>query len=72
MLVSAAMATPKLVAPDLVTLANLHAALDSMLEVEALIDGMKLPPAGVPAKPRLAAHANEMRTLLTQLLSPAR
>lgn len=66
------MATPKSVAPDLVTLANLHAALDSMLEVEALIDAMRLPVAGVPAKPRLAALATEMRTLLTQLLSPAR
>ena len=66
------MATPKAAAPDLVTLANLHAALDSVLEVEVLIERMKLPPAGVPAKPRLAALAGEMRALLTQLLSPAR
>jgi len=60
------MATSK--APDLVTLANLHAALDSVLEIESLLERTQFPPRAIPAAPRLNALANEMRTLLVELL----
>lgn len=56
--------------PDVVTLASLHAALDSVFEIESLIGsvpGGQL--AAIPTR-RLRALASEMRELLRGLLTP--
>lgn len=58
--------------PDLVTLANLHAALDSVLEIEVLLEHTTFPQRSIPAGPRLTALASEMRTVLVELLAQRR
>jgi hypothetical protein len=66
------MATRNSPVPDFVTLASLHAALDSVLEIEALLSQIHMPERPVPPARRLTALATEMRELLTNLLSPKR
>jgi hypothetical protein len=65
------MATEKPPPPDLVTLASLHAVLDSVLEIEALIDSTRFPQRAVPPARRLRSLTAEMRELLRDLLKPA-
>ena len=57
-------------APDLVTLASLHAALDGIVEIEALFTQIHVPPSELTAARRVQNLANEMRTLLVALLQP--
>lgn len=54
--------------PDLVTLASLHAALDGVLEIEALFAQIHLPLRRLSAGQRLHTLAGELRTLLVELL----
>jgi hypothetical protein len=63
------MATHKSPDLDFVTLASLHAALDSVLELETLLSQIHMPERPVPPARRLGALATEMRELLTNLLS---
>jgi hypothetical protein len=66
------MATAKLPPADFTTLANLHAALDSVVEIEALIETMRFSErATLPAR-RLRSLTVEMRELLRDLLQPPR
>jgi hypothetical protein len=62
------MAIPRAHAPDLVTLASLHAALDGIVEIEALFAQIQLPLHTVSSARRLATLATEMRALLVDLL----
>ena len=55
-------------APNLVTLASLHAALDSILDIEALFSQIHLPVRAATVEKRLNALASEMRKLLVDLL----
>jgi hypothetical protein len=58
--------------PDLVTLAALHAALDGVVEVEALLSQVNLPISTHPRASRAGALAAELRGLLADLLQPNR
>lgn len=62
------MATNRAHAPDLTTLASLHAALDGIVEIEALLAQIYLPVRRVTTAKRLNLLANEMRALLVDLL----
>jgi len=62
------MAMTRAPAPDLVTLASLHAALDGIVEIEALFAQIHLPLRRLSTGNRLHALANELRTLLVDLL----
>jgi hypothetical protein len=62
------MATIRVPAPALRTLASLHAALDGIVEIEALLAQIHLPLRGL-SRDRLRALAGELRTLLVELLS---
>jgi hypothetical protein len=64
------MALTRASAPDLVTLASLHAALDGILEIEALFTQIQLPFPTLAARERLHTLAAEMRTQLVELLRP--
>ena len=55
--------------PDFVSLAHLHAALDSVLEIERLLDRATVPLASQHRAERLEALAAEMREILRSLLS---
>jgi hypothetical protein len=59
------MATPRASAPDFVTLASLHAALDSIIEIEELFGQIR----AVPTADRLVALAAELRALVETQLS---
>ena len=63
-----AMATTRAPAPDLVTLARLHAALDGVVELEELFEQI----SPVPAAHRLSELAAELRAQLVTLLRPRR
>jgi len=62
------MAMTRASAPDLVTLASLHAALDGIVEIEALVAKIHVPLSRLTATKRLHALATEIRTLLVDLL----
>jgi hypothetical protein len=62
------MATNRAHAPDLVTLASLHAALDGIVEIEALFAQIYLPVHNVRTANRLSLLTTEMRGLLVDLL----
>ena len=62
------MATTQSQAPDPVTFASLHAALDGVIEIEALFPQMFVPLRRMAAAKRLRFLAGEMRTLLVDLL----
>lgn len=62
------MAMTRAPSPDLVTLASLHAALDGIVEIEALVTKIHFPFDTLRAGRRLGALATEMRTLLVDLL----
>jgi hypothetical protein len=64
------MATTHAPAPDLLTLANLHAALDRMVEIEALFTNIHLPLSRSTSARRVHLLATELRTLLVDLLRP--
>jgi hypothetical protein len=55
-------------APDLVANASLHAALDSIIEVEALIAQASFPSPVRPSCQRLKVLMYEVRELLIELL----
>jgi hypothetical protein len=54
--------------PDPVTLASLHAALDGIVEIEALFDQIRLPIGKLQTGMRLQSLATAVRTLLVDLL----
>jgi hypothetical protein len=54
--------------PDMVTLARLHAALDSVVETEQLIAAIKDGSPGSPTLVRLTKLVDEARDLLRTLL----
>ena len=62
------MATAKLPPPDFTTLASLHAALDSVVEIESLIETMRFPDRAIMPARRLRSLTTEMRDLLRDLL----
>ncbi len=62
------MATTRAPTPDPATLASLHAALDGVVEIEALFPQMFVPLRRMAAAKRLRFLAREMRTLLVDLL----
>ena len=64
------MAMTRAPAPDFVTLASLHAALDGVVELEALFADIHVPLRALPAAQRLHVLAGEMRELLVGLLRP--
>ena len=66
------MAVNRASAPDLVTLANLHAALDGVVEIEGRFEAIHLPLHASSAAKQLRSLAAEMRTLLADLLRPQR
>jgi hypothetical protein len=68
LLVMHRMAMTRAPAPDLVTLASLHAALDGIVEIEALFAQIHLPLHTSSAAKRMSALAGELRTLLVELL----
>jgi len=55
-------------ARDLVSLASLHAALDGIVEIEALFTQIHVPLSRLTSANRLHTLATEMRTLLADLL----
>ena len=65
------MAMTRASAPDPVTLANLHAVLDGVVEIEALVAQLQLPGGTLSVRRHLQSLATEMRTLLVALLRPA-
>jgi len=62
------MAMTHAAAPDLVTLASLHAALDGIVEIEALFTQIHVPLSRLTTANRLHSLAAEMRELLVDLL----
>jgi hypothetical protein len=62
------MSTARATAPDLVTLASLQAALDSVVEIEELFTQVYLPIHTASSARRLNLLASEMRSLLVRLL----
>jgi hypothetical protein len=62
------MATTRTPAPDIVTMVSLHAALDGIVEIEALFTQIHVPPSRITAARRVQNLANEMRVLLVGLL----
>ncbi len=62
------MAMTRAPAPDLVTLASLHAALDGIVEIEALFAQIHLPLRRLSTAKRLHALTDELRMLLVDLL----
>jgi len=68
LLVMDRMAMTRAPAPDPVTLASLHAALDGIVEIEALFAQIHVPASRLTSAKRLHALAGELRTLLVDLL----
>jgi hypothetical protein len=66
------MAMTRAPSPDLVTLASLHAALDGIVEIEALVGQLHLPIDTLRTGKRLHLLVTEMRSLLVDLLRPER
>jgi hypothetical protein len=63
-----AMAMTRAPSADLVTLASLHAALDGIVEIEALVGELHLPIDTLRTGKRLHSLVAEMRSLLVGLL----
>jgi hypothetical protein len=62
------MATDRAAVPDLATLVSFHAALDSVVEIEALFAHVEAPVRLSSRLHRVVALAAEMRMLLREVL----
>lgn len=62
------MAMTRAPSADLVTLASLHAALDGIVEIEALVGQLHLPIDTLRTGKRLHSLVAEMRSMLVDLL----